>query len=88
MNLLLLKLPLLSLICITALACVSVAYESRALATELMRLKLAEQDLTTRWGQLLLEESALGSLPRVEAESGRLASMRAPQSSDLVVLHP
>lgn len=88
MNLLLLKLLLLSLICLSALACVSVGYESRALATELMRLKLAEQELTTRWGQLLLEESALGALPRVESEAGKLASMRAPQSGDLVVLHP
>ena len=53
-----------------------------------MQLRLAEQDLTTRWGQLLLEESALGALPRVEAEAIRIASMRAPTASDLMVLDP
>ena len=88
MNLLLLKLGLLAAICISALTCVSVGYESRVLATELMQLRLAEQELVTRWGQLLLEESALGALPRVESEATRLASMRAPTAADLMVLKP
>jgi cell division protein FtsL len=88
MNLFFIKLVLLALVCVSALACVSVGYESRVLATELMRLKLAEQELTTRWGQLLLEESALGALPRVEAEAVKLVSMRAPTAADLMVLHP
>mgnify|MGYP002634032462 FL=1 len=84
----LLKFGLLTTICISALACVSVGYESRVLATELMKLRLAEQELVTRWGQLLLEESALGALPRVESEAVRIASMRAPTAADLMVLHP
>ena len=88
MNMLLLKSILLVCICLSALACVSVGYESRALATELMRLKLAEQQLTTRWGQLLLEESALGALPRVESEAVKIASMRAPLAKDLMALNP
>lgn len=88
MNLLLAKIVLLSAICCSALACVWAGYQSRVLATELMQLRLAEQDLTTRWGQLLLEESALGALPRVEAEAIRIASMRAPTASDLMVLDP
>ena len=51
-----------------------------------MQLKLAEQDLKIRWGQLLLEESALGALPRIESEAIRSAGMRAPNASDLVVV--
>lgn len=88
MKMLLMKLGLLIAICLSALACVSVGYESRILATELMQLKLAEQELVTRWGQLLLEESALGALPRVEAEAIRVAFMRAPAAADLMVLSP
>lgn len=88
MSMLLAKFALLVAICVSALACVWAGYESRVLATQLMQLRLSEQDLTTRWGQLLLEESALGALPRVEAEAVRLSSMRAPGSSDLMVLRP
>ncbi len=88
MNILLLKITLLAAICCSALACVWVGYESRVLATELMQLKLAEQELKTRWGQLLLEESALGSLPRVESEAAKVAGMRAPRASDMMVLNP
>lgn len=84
----LVKFGLLAAICISALTCVSVGYQSRVLATELMQLRLAEQDLVTRWGQLLLEESALGALPRVESEAIRIASMRAPSAADLMVLNP
>lgn len=86
MNLVLIKSLLLMLACASALACVSVGYENRALATELMQLKLAEQELTTRWGQLLLEESALGALPLVETAAMKNASMKAPAAGDLMVL--
>lgn len=88
MNLMLLKFGLLAAICISALTCVSVAYQSRVLATELMQLRLAEQELVTLWGQLLLEESTLGALPVVEAEAIRVGAMRAPTAADLMVLSP
>ena len=77
---------LFSAVCLSGLACIWVAYECRVLANELMQLELAEQRLTARWGQLLLEESALGALPRVESEAIRLSGMRAPGVSDLVVV--
>lgn len=82
----LIKSGLFSVLCLTALACVWVAYECRVLADELMQLRLAEQDLVTRWGQLLLEESALGALPRIESEAMRISGMRAPNVDDLVVV--
>jgi|TARA_B110000483_G_scaffold226488_1_gene287303 cell division protein FtsL len=86
MNQVLIKSGLFSVTCLSALACVWVGYECRVLANELMQLKLAEQDLKIRWGQLLLEESALGALPRIESEAIRSAGMRAPNASDLVVV--
>ncbi len=82
----LIKSGLFSVVCLSALACVWVGYECRVTANELMQLRLAEQDLKTRWGQLLLEESALGALPRIESEATRSAGMRAPNSSDLIVV--
>ena len=77
---------LFSAVCLSGLACVWVAYECRVLADELMQLELAEQRLTARWGQLLLEESALGALPRIESEAIRVSGMHAPSIDDLVVV--
>lgn len=79
----------LSLFCfITALAVVQVAWQCRLLAGQLMEAELAAQRLQTRWGQLLLEEAAMGALPRVEQVATDRLQMRAPHAQNLIVVIP
>lgn len=81
--------PLLAVACVlSAMAVVQVAWQCRVLATQLMEQELLAQHLQTAWGQLLLEESALGALPRIEKQAQEQGGMRAPHAADFVVLNP
>ncbi len=77
----------LSLACLaSALFVVSASWECRQLAGRLMQAELRAQDLQTRWGQLLLEEAALGALPRIEQLAAEQYLMRTPGAANLVVV--
>lgn len=88
MNSIRLPLALVILLLSQSLLAVSVAWECRVLANELMQLQMRGQRLQVRSAQLLLEESSLAALPRIESLVSGESSMRAPRVSDVRVLAP
>jgi len=61
-------------------------YLSRIEFAELQGLRAERHGLEVRWGQLRLEEAALTTHPRVEANARKLLGMHLPQKGDVRVL--
>lgn len=62
----------------SAFAVIFAAYEYRVLFNQQQRLVQEWDDLQVEWGQLLLEQSALGANSRVEELARAKLSMKAP----------
>lgn len=61
-------------------------YLSRIEFVELQGLRAESHGLEVRWGQLRLEEAALTTHPRVEANARKLLDMHLPQRGDVRVI--
>ena len=70
---------------VSALAVAYVSFENRQLFMELQRLEVEQQQLQTRLGQLLLEESAWSSPAIIEQLARREMGMSVPAPADIVV---
>jgi len=70
----------------TGIGVVYAKYLSRMEFVELQGLRAERHGLEVRWGQLRLEEAALTTHPRVEAEARKLLGMRLPSGGDVRVI--
>jgi cell division protein FtsL len=71
------------------LSCLSIIYQSyqyRQLFNTQQQLVAHWDELQVEWGQLLLEQSALGSNSRVEKIAKRKLTMRVPQSQNIEMI--
>jgi cell division protein FtsL len=70
----------------TGIGVVYAKYLSRIEFVELQALRAERHGLEVRWGQLRLEEAALTTHPRVEANARKLLGMRLPLGGDVRVI--
>lgn len=85
--------PLVFIACAFALASCSVAvvvqvYDFRTSFSYLQSLKQSEVDYEVKWGQLLLEQSALTQPSRLEQSAIRDLNMHSPSPDELVIVKP
>jgi cell division protein FtsL len=78
---------------VSVLAAVSIAvviqvYDFRKNFSYLQTMKKDEVDYEVRWGQLLLEESALTQPSRLEQAAIKDLNMHAPSQDELVIVKP
>ncbi|NLQ18477.1 cell division protein FtsL [Marinomonas sp. M1K-6] len=86
-------LPLIFLVGILLLTIVSVAvviqvYDFRKSFSYLQALKQDEVDYEVKWGQLLLEQSALTQPSRLEQAAIKNLNMHAPSQDELIIVKP
>ncbi len=70
-------------------SCVAVVYQSyqfRHLFNAQQQLVAHRDELQVEWGQLLLEQSALGANSRVEKLAKRQLSMKVPESKNVEMM--
>lgn len=72
----------------SALAAVTVTYQTRVQYAELQRLEQERNQLQTEWGQLLLEEGAWSTPARIEQMATDQLGMRIPDVTDVEVIRP
>lgn len=73
------------------ISAVGVTYSShqcRQRYSELAALRSAENRLQVEWGQLLLEQSSLAALGRIERIAVDRLAMRVPETSAIVMVRP
>lgn len=85
--------PLIFVIGVLMLVVVSIAvvvqvYDFRKNFSYLQSLKQDEVDYEVKWGQLLLEQSALTQPSRLEQAAIKDLNMHAPSQSELVIVKP
>ena len=85
--------PLIFLIGVLMLVVVSIAvvaqvYDFRKSFSYLQTLKQDEVDYEVKWGQLLLEQSALTQPSRLEQAAINDLNMHAPSQDELVIVKP
>ena len=61
-------------------------YLSRKYFVQLQSLRAERDQVDIRWGRLQLEESALATFSRVEADARSRLDMRIPRAGEVVVL--
>lgn len=83
------------LICLLFLAClisglaiVGITHQTRMQYAEWQRLNQEKNQLSTEWGQLLLEESTWSSPVRIERIAAERLEMRIPDVNDVEVIQP
>lgn len=69
----------------TAIAVVQTSYQTRQLYAQLAALREQAQQLQSQYGQLLLEQTALQSLGRVERIAVQEWDMRLPEADALII---
>lgn len=80
---------LLFLACLaTGLAAVVTTHQTRVQFAEWQRLDREKNQLSTEWGQLLLEESTWSSPVRIESIAAERLNMRIPDVHDVEVIKP
>lgn len=80
---------LLFLACVaTGLAAVVTTHQTRVQLAEWQRLDREKNQLSTEWGQLLLEESTWSSPVRIENIAAERLNMRIPDVHDVEVIKP
>jgi cell division protein FtsL len=70
----------------SGIAVVYVKYLSRKHFVELQGLRAERDRIDVEWGRLQIEEAALSSQARLEAQARRLLSMRAPAPEAVALL--
>ncbi|BFM48602.1 cell division protein FtsL [Marinomonas sp. THO17] len=63
-------------------------YEFRQDFSYLQKLKQEEVDFEVKWGQLLLEQSALTQPSRLEQTAIKDLNMHAPSQNELIIVKP
>lgn len=63
-------------------------YEFRQDFSYLQKLKQEEIDFEVKWGQLLLEQSALTQPSRLEQTAIKDLNMHAPSQDELIIVKP
>ncbi|WP_111636817.1 cell division protein FtsL [Marinomonas shanghaiensis] len=86
-------LPLVFVIGVVLLTLVSIAvviqvYDFRKNFSYLQTLKQDEVDYEVKWGQLLLEQSALTQPSRLEQAAIKDLKMHAPSQDELIIVKP
>lgn len=86
-------LPLIFIVGVLALTTVSMAvviqvYDFRKDFSYLQTLKQDEVDYEVKWGQLLLEQSALTQPSRLEQAAIKDLQMHAPSQDELIIVKP
>lgn len=69
----------------TAIAMVQTSYGTRQLYAQLQTLRSDAQTMQSRYGQLLLEQTALQNLGRVERNAVQRWDMRLPDAESLII---
>ncbi|MEM8593548.1 MAG: cell division protein FtsL [Pseudomonadota bacterium] len=82
------KIALVFALITSSFALVYSSHVSRERFNELEGLKRVESELLMRWGRLVLEESALSSLARVEYLATQRIGMKVPHVSEVQVVTP
>lgn len=85
--------PLVFVIGVVVLAIVSIAvviqvYDFRKDFSYLQTLKQDEVEYEVKWGQLLLEQSALTQPSRLEQAAIKDLNMHAPSQDELIIVKP
>ncbi|NVK73784.1 cell division protein FtsL [Marinomonas sp. CT5] len=85
--------PLIFAIGVVLLAIISIAvviqvYDFRKDFSYLQALKQDEVDYEVKWGQLLLEQSALTQPSRLEQAAIKDLNMHAPSQDELIIVKP
>ena len=75
------------LVLVSALAVVSSTHQTRQLFAELQLLQRHENDLATKWRQMLVEKSALASHGRVERIARQDLGMKPATGAIKVMVH-
>ncbi|ETX10365.1 S-adenosyl-methyltransferase [Marinomonas ushuaiensis DSM 15871] len=73
---------------VVSIAVVAQVYDFRKNFSRLQALKQEEVDYEVRWGQLLLEQSALTQPSRLEQAAIKDLNMHAPSQDELVIVKP
>ncbi|TYL47649.1 cell division protein FtsL [Marinomonas sp. IMCC 4694] len=73
---------------ITSIAVVIQVYDFRKDFSYLQTLKQDEVDYEVKWGQLLLEQSALTQPSRLEQSAVKKLNMHAPSQNELIIVKP
>lgn len=73
---------------IVSISIVIQVYDFRKDFSYLQSMKKDEVDYEVRWGQLLLEESALTQPSRLEQAAIKDLNMHAPSQDELVIVKP
>lgn len=77
------------LLCLlSAVAVVTISFECRILADQLMQLRVKQQQLQVEWGRLLLEESAFAEHSRLEDIARNQLGMKRPGVGEVRVVGP
>lgn len=80
------NLLLLALVVASAAGTVAAQQRTRELATAVDQALSARGQLDTEWGQLQLEQSTWGMLPRVERIAVGQLAMRRPDSGQVAII--
>ena len=85
--------PLIFILGVVVLGLVSIAvvvqvYDFRKDFSYLQSMKQSEVDYEVKWGQLLLEQSALTQPSRLEQSAIKDLNMHAPSQDELVIVKP
>jgi len=73
---------------LVSMAVVVQVYEFRQDFSYLQKLKQEEVDFEVKWGQLLLEQSALTQPSRLEQTAIKDLNMHAPSQDELIIVKP
>ncbi|AEF54492.1 cell division protein FtsL [Marinomonas posidonica] len=73
---------------LVSMAVVVQVYEFRQDFSYLQKLKQEEVDFEVKWGQLLLEQSALTQPSRLEQTAIKNLKMHAPSQDELIIVKP
>ncbi|PYF84462.1 cell division protein FtsL [Marinomonas alcarazii] len=76
------------LLAIVSIAVVIQVYDFRKDFSYLQTLKQDEVDYEVKWGQLLLEQSALTQPSRLEQAAIKDLNMHAPSQDELIIVKP
>lgn len=73
---------------LTALQLVAKRHENRLLFNQLQKLQQDRDTLDEKWGQFLLEQSALAQPHLIEEKATKQLNMYSPTSPEIIVIRP
>ncbi|MBK9495414.1 MAG: Cell division protein FtsL [Alphaproteobacteria bacterium ADurb.BinA280] len=85
---LLIGLPLLLGVIVTAISVVESRQQHRQLSVEMTALEIQRDELNIEFGRLQLEQAALGKTSRIERVAAEQLLMRSPSATEVEVLQP